>query len=256
MCIIFYSNPEKRLSELVGSSDISRNWKNPSDFGSHEDLENEIPAPHQKCTAGIEVLPKILEENEEEPAEDPNKHIVNKDIKRLSVISSKLEELIEVDITKIDGSTSPVKGIQENAIKFQDRTAKSDKSNIICSCCCSSYQKFRYRRRIKSLCDCLMGTALKPLIGCCKILAFYPCLLSVVHSMFSPLVFLNFMPVMAKEDSRFGNMTEVSFMLSITAFAYICFLITVPWVADISNRKLRYLYLFGLGMSAIALYRK
>lgn len=255
------------MSESVGISEVSRSWKNPSDnleklFENHEDLEHEIPAPHVKCTAGIEVMPEIPEENEDEINEDDNKRnskIIN-DIKRFSVISNKLEELIENDNVntkkqEVKTNNNEVNKIQESAAKFNDRVAKSDKSNIIC-CCCSPYQKFRYRRRIKNLCDCLIGIALKPLIGSCKILLFYPCLLSMIHSMLSPLIFLTIMPIMAKNNSKFGNMTEVSFMLSLTAFAYICFLITIPWVSDISKRNLKYLYLFGLGLSATALFCK
>lgn len=254
-------------------SETGRNWKSPNDrteqhYEMQEDLEHETPAPHQKCTLGVEIMPEITEENEEEledeeePHSKKKKSTIKDDIKRLSVISSKLEEIIDredqkhseiiLDVNRNTESMTTISSLQSNVTIFQEKqTSRHPKI-----CCCSPYRKFRYRRRLKSFCDTIFSLAIKPVYTSVKIASFYPCLLSVVHSMFSPLIYLNFMPILANEDSRYGNLPEIAFMLSITAFAYICFLITLPWIAEISKRKMRYLYIIGAFISAMAVYSK
>lgn len=254
-------------------SEVGRNWRSPSDnleelFENHEDLEHEIPAPHVKCTMGVEIMPEIIEENEEEEEDttSSNKNsIIKNDIKRLSVISSKLEEIIDrdstetspeviLDVTKTSESNINVISIESSASLFKDMRRSSKRSSG--TCCCSPIQRFRFRRRLKFFFECIIALMLKPLISSSRVYVFYPCLITVIHSMLSPLVFLNFIPIKANDDWKYGNMTEVSFMLSITAFAYICFLITIPWVAEISKRNMRYLYIIGLFISMTAIYRK
>lgn len=212
-------------------------------------------------------MPEILEENEEEDpqkeSDDQNKRnsIINKDINRLSVISSKLEEMIvrneqkDAEITinfNKDGDTVSYGVTDSNAAIFQKSSQVHKQSN----CCCSPYQRFRWKRRFKSFFDFVLSLTITPLVTTFKIVNFYPCWFSVTHSMLSPLIFLNYMPILAKEDIQYGDIPEVAFLLSMVAFAYICFLITLPWVADISKRKMRYLYIIGAFISAMALYGK
>lgn len=261
-----------------------KSWKNPSDdnqlsddemdFEEHENREDESsPVPSHRLNIGLNLLPQIIEEDEIDSDEDNsgtrrNSMLLNNNIKRMSVISMKLEELI----AEVDDNLSKPKETKEevtmgvaNLISHNNNQELIEnpslsnihyQPNITNPSCCSRYQKYRFRRRIKYFFCAIFNVTFRPLFKSLKILEFYPCLLTNIHAMFSPLIFLNFIAFKTIDNINYMYITDLAFMYSVIAFAYLVFLSTLPWVTEISKRNIKYLYILGCFVSASGIYSK
>lgn len=261
-----------------------KNWKNPSDnkeqsddemdLQEHENIENDSsPVPSHRLNIGLNVLPQIIEEDELDSDEENNgtrrsSILFNDNIKRMSVISMKLEELIaEVD----DNLNKPKETKEEVTMGVANLISHNNNEEIIENpslsniyyqpninnpSCCARYQKYRFRRRIKYFFCAIFNVTFRPLFKSLKILEFYPCLLTNIHAMLSPLIFLNFIAFKTIDSMNSIYITDLAFMYSVIAFAYLVFLSTLPWVTEISKRNLKYLYILGCFVSASGIYSK
>lgn len=274
------TNIEKQLSFTNG-----RNWKSPSDSMTlqcqdydNDEISEKNPSPimQHKTNTGVDVLPQIVEEDEEDTDDEANANnkrnsvLMTNNIKRLSVISSKLEELIVrneeelindtnhikhseviLDVAKSnDVITDPIDNHVQNLIVMDESTVHSN------NFCCTPYRRYKCQRNVKYIYQFIKDMAVTPVITSFRIIEFYPSLLTTIHSMLSPLIFLNFIAIQPNRKEMNINLTELSFMFTITGFAYLVFLITLPWITEISKRNLKYLYMSASLISAFGIYCK
>ncbi|GLV35674.1 uncharacterized protein CBL_01175 [Carabus blaptoides fortunei] len=277
--MINMTNIKKHLN-----STNDRNWKSPSDNMTLqcEDCDNDeisekppSPIPQHKINMGVDVLPQIIEEDEEETDDDANTNskrnslLMTNNIKRLSVISSKFEELIvrnedesvneispikqtetmsDASKSNYDFTINPIDNHVHNLIVIDASTVHSN--NVYCT----PYLRYKCHRNMKYIYQFVKDMTVIPVLTSLRIIEFYPSLLTTLHSMLSPLIFLNFIAFQPNRKEKDINVTELSFMFTITGFAYLVFLITLPWITEISKRNLKYLYMSASLISAFGIY--
>lgn len=243
---------------------INRIWKSPSDqINYDEEIEiDEIEDQPQIKPSSVNILPRI-EEVDEEVSEDEiegNKNnglILNDNLKRMSVISTKLEELIIKDDEEIVLDINNLKTLSETSKNDIQIVNNTEETNNNCDIMVKNLRrKNHYGRRLKWCCFSIFNITLRPAFRSLRIMEFYPCLITNIHSMLSPLIFLCFVAFKAHYIVQERNHTELSIIYSITAFAYLVFLITLPWISEISKKNLKYIYIVGCVLSAVGVWSK
>ncbi|CAH1123556.1 unnamed protein product [Ceutorhynchus assimilis] len=219
---------------------------------------------------GVSILPGIPEEDEE--IDDIN--YINP--KRLSVISSKLEELNIQDQIRRE-SIKEVFSINEvhkperiNTIEYIPNF-KEEKSRMSVldelknfqrsSHCfhCSPYRKYIWTRRLRMVKDFFNDNFLRPLYHALKNLYFYPALSTKITTNLVSTLYITLAPFMAMENSWKQKMlifsTEnVTFLLTYVAFAWCFFLVGLPLVFKLNQNKIRMVFAFGLVVSGTSLW--
>lgn len=310
-----YSLFEDDMSVASGLNDVQlvdltkKSWKSPSDENLAEQIEefeedpdveeyenvNESTTTENKTKNlyGVDILPQILEESENsdtdgEENESSDSHKsgtvkvrdkkkVNDDIKRLSVISDKLDEII----IKSE-MPEPSEGMKNNLTKMSDgvpnlskmgdgkseysivrRTSNSmdwlnDTSHLEYSrntlpdfrCCCSSYNCYRIKRKFRNAFDYLREIFIRPLKLALKTVQFYPALLLKVCSIFIPCCLSSLVALLANDVNPTLSIAELGFVLSVHGIAWLAFLILFPWMTAIPKSKYKYIAAFGCFVSA------
>lgn len=316
-----YSLFEDDTSVASGLNDVQlvdltkKSWKSPSDenlseqteeFEEDPDVEeyenvNETAAAENKTKNlyGVDILPQILEESENsdtdgEENESSDSHKsgtvkfrdkkkVNDDIKRLSVISDKLDEIIiKSEIPE------PSEGVKNNVTEMSDgapnlskmgdgkseysivrRTSNSmdwlnDTSHLEYSrntlpdfkCFCSSYSCYRTKRKFRNAFDYLKETFIRPLKLALKTIHFYPALLLKVCSIFIPCCLSSLVALLANDVQPMLSIAELGFVLSLHGISWLAFLTLFPWVTAIPKSKYKYIAAFGCFASAFGSFGK
>lgn len=307
-----YSLFEDDMSVASGLNDVQlvdltkKSWKSPSDenlseqteeFEEDPDVEeyenvNETAATENKTKNlyGVDILPQILEESENsdtdgEENESSDSHKsgtvkirdkkkVNDDIKRLSVISDKLDEIIikseipepsegvKNNVTMALPSLSKM-GDGKSEYSIVRRTSNSmdwlnDTSHLEYSrnalpdfrCCCASYSCYRTKRKLRNAFDYSKETFIRPLKLSLKTLQFYPALLLKVCSIFIPCCLSSLVALLANDIKPILSFAELGFVLSVHGIAWLTFLILFPWMTAIPKSKYKYIAAFGCFASA------
>lgn len=252
------SSHVKRV-HLNGDSDSSST--DSSDSYTLEEIKEEMPRSplslRFKNDMGVEILPEIPEEDES--CDETRK--ISIDIKRLSKISDRFEEMIGKSIRN-DGS-SMVLGFSdlENGIHRHPRNKKNKFLRDFprrSTGCCSPYRKYIFRKRIRSLVLSLYDNFIKPLNTSIKCFYFYPSLCCKTCMALTYVVYISVIPHVALVNGAnySVDITEAVFLLTFISVAWCFFLISLPWVINMSQFKIRVLHILGLLLTSGSYFSK
>ncbi|ERL93223.1 hypothetical protein D910_10519 [Dendroctonus ponderosae] len=215
----------------------------------------------------------IPEENEDEDQEDLN-YI---DPKRLSVISSKLEEL-NLDQIRRDSirevftinellnehRPEPINTIEyisnfketKNRVSVMDELKNFQKSRHCFHC--NPYRKYVWTRRLRTIKDFFYDNIIRPIYYGIKNIYFYPSLTTKVVTSTVSTLYITLAPFMAMEKSWKQSLVfsteNVTFLLTYVAFAWCFFLVTLPLVLKLSHEKMRLVFVLGLIVNGTSLW--
>ncbi|KAF7266813.1 hypothetical protein GWI33_019917 [Rhynchophorus ferrugineus] len=214
----------------------------------------------QKC--GVCILPDIPEESEDE---DEHEYMYI-DPKRLSMISSKLEELniqeqsrkeslkevFSIDEIIRESKPEPIKHIEyisnfknDNRVSLMDELKRIKKSRYCCSC--SPYKKYIWTRRLRVMKDFMNDNFLRPFYYSIKNIYFYPCLTTKTVNNLMTTLYITLGPKMVLEEGDCSH--EGRFLLSYVAFAWAFFLFGLPLFVRLNRPKMRIMFSLGLAVS-------
>lgn len=298
-------NNDKTNNDFVNEmqlDDLSKKcWKSPSDDNLHyseidihndnvdDDDENNVtitppPSPEEKRRNifGVEILPEIPEESEDNTDSDEDESEKRKKtdnqfstaIKRFSALGDNLDEYISKQIRKDSineishnndygeievtyDNISPVTEItHEKVFGSYSFRCQSWYLNMKRKIYIPSYKLYRIRRRTMYCLHIINDTFIKPLTRSLSYWKFYPALLLSFSKCTLTAISLPLLPLISLEIRSKIHLTEMNFLISLHAFTWICFLLSTPWLASISKRNFKYILVTGLLISTIALFRK
>ncbi|KRT85023.1 hypothetical protein AMK59_2244, partial [Oryctes borbonicus] len=197
---------------------------------------------------GVEILPEIPEEDE---SCDEMSRKISTDIKRLSKISDRFEDIIGKGMRHDNsnvllGINDLENGIHRHARKRKHRLFKDFSRSS--SGCCSLYRKYLFRKRMRSLGHILYDNFIKPLNTSIKCFYFYPSLCCKTCMALTYVVYISVIPHVALVNGAnySVDITEAVFLLTFISVAWCFFLISLPWVINMSKLKIRVLHILGL----------
>lgn len=281
--------------------DLSKKcWKSPSDDNLHRevDLNNDEvgfendnptitppPSPEEKRRNifGVEILPEIPEESEDEDEEfyasdkdvNMNKKRLSNAIKRLSTLGDSLDDYItkqirrdsrqsensdineysEVEVTY--DNISPVTDIQRekifNSFSFRCHSAYASMRRRMWM---PSYRVYIIKRRLLYFMYNLNDTFIKPLTRSLSCWKFYPSLLLAFTKLSLTGISFVLLPILGTQILPPISTTEINFFMSLHGFTWVCFLLSTPWLAQTPKRNYKYVAVLGLVTSTVACFRK
>lgn len=258
------------------------------DLGNENDINATItppPSPEEKRRNifGVEILPEIPEECEDSDeddyilAEESNNKMKRFSIaiKRLSTLGDNLDDCIsnqfrrdshsdknsenrefsEVEVTY--DNVSPVTDIQRekifNSFAFRCQSAYSSMRRRMWM---PSHKVYRIRRRTLYALYSVNDTFVKPLTRSLSCWKFYPSLLLSFTKLSMTAVFLPLVPLIASVMHPKISTIESNFLMSLYAFAWICFLLSTPWLIQTQKKNFKYIVLIGLIIWTAACFGK
>lgn len=245
------------------NSDSESNSSDSSDSYSLEEIKEEIPRSplplRFKNDMGVEILPEIPEEDE---SCDETSRKISTDIKRLSKISDRFEEIIGKN--KRNDGPNMVMGLTELENSFHRRSRKRKRPKFFqdfsrnSAGCCSPYRKYIFRKRLRSLALILFDTFIKPLNTSLKCFYFYPSLCCKTCMALTYVVYISIIPHVALVNGAnySVDITEAVFLLTFISVAWCFFLISLPWVINMSKVKIRVLHILGLLLTSGSYFSK
>lgn len=280
--------------------DLSKKcWKSPSDDNLYREVDanddeagndndnatiTPPPSPEEKRRNifGVEILPEIPEESEEEDEHCISERDMNKNKKRLSVAIKRLstlgdslgdcitnqirkdshhsengeiKEYSEVEVTY--DTISPVTDIQRekifNSFSFRCQSAYASMRRKIWM---PSYRVYRIRRRMQYFMYNINDTFIKPLTRSLSCWRFYPSLILAFAKLSLTGITLVFLPTMGTLMKPKISTNDTNFLMSLYGFTWICFLLSTPWLAQTPKRNFKYVALLGLIVSTAACFCK
>lgn len=275
-----------------GSQDLNeKTWKNPSsenlaigntndenEINTHEVIVNSNGIGTLEERLGLQILPKIIEVSErsfslssEENLNKNDKETIDDTIKRYSKISDKFDELItkeEIDESNIDKTKNKKSDNSQNSLEsrrlgnFSEEThspelnikitknffSKSKSNSLL-------YKWHNSKRWIHNNLDYFHDTLIAPLLLSLRIWKFYPTLLLNLSKYFIPLGVSILLPTIEINVIDYFILQN-TVLISIHATAWLCVLISSPWVINISKSKYKYFTIFGFFTSAMGLFSK
>lgn len=279
--------------------DLSKKcWKSPSDDNLHRevDLNNDEvgfendnstitppPSPEEKRRNifGVEILPEIPEESEDEDEEfyasdkdvNMNKKRLSNAIKRLSTLGDSLDDYItkqirrdsrqsensdineysEVEVTY--DNISPVTDIQRekifNSFSFRCHSAYASMRRRMWM---PSYRVYIIKRRLLYFMYNLNDTFIKPLTRSLSCWKFYPSLLLAFTKLSLTGISFVLLPILGTQILPPISTTEINFFMSLHGFTWVCFLLSTPWLAQTPKRNYKYVAVLGLVTSTVACF--
>ncbi|XP_071056173.1 uncharacterized protein [Onthophagus taurus] len=195
-----------------------------------------------KTEMGVEILPEIPEEDESELKEYEK---LNSNLKRLSRISSKFEEVIDKDDRNSGLFLEPSNldnSVRKRHSYFGEFKRKGQTE------CCSPYQKYLFRRRMRMIGNLIWDELLKPLNTSFKTYYFYPSLFGKTCMSLSYAIYISTITHIALVNgaSYKIDVNEAVFLLTFISVAWCFFLISLPWGMNLAKTKLKLLHVFGL----------
>ncbi|XP_050299670.1 uncharacterized protein LOC126738398 [Anthonomus grandis grandis] len=281
-------NHLQETPELVVTQEFHSNlYQGIQNFGATEHSVSDLDVPTMHLSpvnvqsyflnVGVNILPGIPEENEEDYSDNDINQI---NLKRLSVISSKLEELniqdqirrdsvkevfsINEVINEIENKPESISKIEyipnfkeaDVRISVLDELKNFQKSRRCFHC--SPYKKYIWTRRLRVIKDFFHDNFLRPLYHALKNLYFYPSLSTKVITDSVSTLYITLAPFMALQHSWKQHVlfsTEnVTFLLTYVAFAWCFFLVGMPLVLRLNHSKIRMVFGFGLLVSGTGLW--
>ncbi|KAJ0179473.1 hypothetical protein K1T71_005185 [Dendrolimus kikuchii] len=244
------------------------------------------PSPEEKRRNifGVEILPEIPEESEESD-DDEDRFVTDKDksrnkikrlsvaIKRLSTLGDSLDDCIskqirrdshhsvnsdnkeysEVEVTY--DNISPVTDIQRekifNSFSFRCQSAYASMRRRIWM---PSYRVYSIRRRLVYFMYNVNDTFVKPLTRSLSCWRFYPSLLLAFSKLSLTAISLVLLPMIGTQTHPKISTSDSNFLLSLYGFTWICFLLSMPWLATTPKRNYQYIALIGLIVSTAACF--
>ncbi|XP_057670479.1 uncharacterized protein LOC130902390 isoform X1 [Diorhabda carinulata] len=265
-----YNNDEISDEEISDNEDDGKNQDN-DDLIIQEESYNKTnniylpPAPLTPTTvqlyyshAGVSILPQIPEEVDE--IDETNINVI--DPKRLSRISTALEELNRIEKKEIVIPKEIVikPELIQNIEYIPNYTEKKnlflkdmkfDKKKPCCSC--SPYSIFLWKRRIRSWKDCLLDTVFVPLFRSLTDPHFYPIMISKVLLGVSSNFFISLTPYITLKKNDGYKKEDMAFLLSYIAFSWCLSLVLLPLLMKFSATKLRITFVVGLAFSTCSM---
>ncbi|XP_044729540.1 uncharacterized protein LOC123292892 [Chrysoperla carnea] len=207
-----------------------------------------------KTEYGVEILPEIPEENEDTCSViSSNTNVYNKNLNRLSVISTKLDEMILRQDAKDVYITDSKDGVLSisNEHSYKILSENTNYNSIL-----SPYKTYRVKKSYRYLKHYIYDWFLRPLKLSLKLNSFYLTLFANLSLYLSWYSFLCFIPVFTKliDASSLIGLHEPVFIISIAAFLWIVFLIITPWIADLPKRHLKIIFIFGTILKGIGFF--
>lgn len=267
-------------------------WKSPSDDNLHrvEDIDyddgNVIetitppPSPEEKRRNifGVEILPEIPEESEEEDDQsisnfNKNKKRLSFAIKRLSTLGDNIDGCIINQVRKDSRSNdvndtrdyselevtyetiAPITDIKTEKIfnSFGFR-CRSTYVNMKRKLWMPSYRVYRIRRRILYLMYNINDTFIKPLTRSLSCGKFYPALLLSFTKLSLMAIGIVYLPMIGLQMQPKLAILETNFFMSLHGFTWLCFLLSTPWLAQTPKRNFKYVVVGGLIISTCACF--
>lgn len=268
-------------------------WKSPADDNLHRVDEIDYddgtvmetitppPSPEEKRRNifGVDILPQIPEESEEE-IDDQSISNINKKrlsvvIKRLSTLGDNIDGCIINQVRRDSQSNdtneikdysefevtyetvAPITDIQTeklfNSFSFRCRSAYVNMKRKLSI---PSYKIYRLKRRIMYSMHNINDTFFKPLTRSLMCGKFYPALLLSFTKLSLMGIGIVYLPMIGLEMRPKIPMLETNFFMSLHGFAWLCFLLSTPWLAQTPKRNFKYVALCGLIVSACACFGK
>ncbi|CAG9858361.1 unnamed protein product [Phyllotreta striolata] len=278
----------KVFSSSDNTSDITYNNKSiiddasdDSESGSEEDEDDDLlvrekcanleevppqPGPLAPSTvqryysqAGVSILPEIPEEEEDE--EDKNINIINS--KRLSRISTVLEDILSKEtkeiivpkeIVVIPETIQCIEYIPEDDDKrksfLTDMKFPKDSSNC---CSCSPYTLFIWKRKLRTMKDFFTDGFVLPVFRSLGDLHFYPTFISKTSLNISSVLFISLTPYVTLHKNDGYKTEDMAFLLSYMAFSWCLSLMLLPLLMTFSAVKMRITFVVGLVLSSFSM---
>ncbi|XP_045521452.1 uncharacterized protein LOC123712415 [Pieris brassicae] len=267
-----------------------KSWKSPSDDQLHKvgeicddgyvsETVTPPPSPEEKRRNifGVDILPQIPEESEEESEEQYTKDTNNMRrlsvaIKRLSTLGDNIDGCITnqvrrdsqpedsnksfVEFLEVKYETvTPITDIRTerllNSFSFRCQSAYLNARRKIWL---PSYKMYRIRRRFTYLMYSVIDTFVKPLTRSLTCGKFYPALLLSFSRLSLLSISLVLLPMLASEVEPKISVLEMNFLMSLHGFTWLCFLICTPWLAQTPKRNYKYIVVLGLLISTASAF--
>lgn len=273
-------------TSFIDSHDSSeKTWKNPSsenlalndenEASTHKGVVNSTCVGTLEERLGLQILPKIMEVSErsfslssEENLNKNDKETVDDTIKRYSMISDKFDEFIaknesnESSAKNKSLNDSQNSGETDRLENFSKETSAQEsikkKRRILFSKSKSNNLSYRWhitKRWIRNNLDYFHDSLIAPMVFSLKIWKFYPLLLLNLCESFIPLGVSILLPIIEISITDYFILQH-TILISIHAIAWLCVLISSPWIINISKSKYKYFTVFGFFTSAIGLFGK
>lgn len=223
---------------------------------AHTNTETTIFSLPSYCKnlMGVDILPDIPEEDEVEEEDIIDcKENIQIGLKRFSTISAQFEDLISNENQNAYCVLGP------SFLSEIDRTFwrnnRGENSSFLRDAwsnygCCSPYQKYVCKKKMRSSADFLCENLLKPLFCALRSSSFYPSLLTKLTTTFTSTVFVVVIPYLSVVNGteQFLHIisSESALLLTLVSFGWLCFLIFLPWIVNARKTKLKVLFLVGL----------
>lgn len=241
------------------------------------------PSPEEKRRNifGVEILPEIPEESEESDENEGEQNDTNRNtnkkrlsvaIKRLSTMGDSFSEYI-IKQTRRDSQSSlsesreyeeievpydnvsPVTDIQrEMMLESFSYRCQSAYASMRRRLWMPSYRVHRIKRRMTYLKYNLNDTFVKPLSRSLSSWRFYPSLLLCLSKLSITAISLVSLPTIATQMHPKISLIEANFLITLHGFAWICFLLCTPWLAQTLKKNFKYIAATGLIMSTAACF--
>lgn len=174
---------------------------------------------------GVTILPQIPEENEDSSS-------INHELARKSLNNANLS----------------VDSLLNSNLSLHN-TNKSYKNE-----CCSPYGQYLWRRRWRNGKYFLLDCIVEPVMTSLKLYEFHLVLFSKVVLTISMSLFIIAFPYMAMVKNQHFSKTDANFLTVYIAFSWILFfLISLPLAGKLSDKKMKFCFVFGVLMSAFSL---
>lgn len=281
----------KKCWKSPSDDNLHREFDSKDEVGYDNEIVATItppPSPEEKRRNifGVEILPEIPEESEE--SDDDDDHFVTDKeksrinikrlsvaIKRLSTLGDSLDDCIsnqirrdshqsensdnkeysEVEVTY--DNISPVTDIQRekifNSFNFRCQSAYASMRRRIWM---PSYRVYRIKKRLVYFMYNINDTFLKPLTRSLSCWRFYPSLLLAFSKLSLTAVSLVLLPMIGTQTHPKISMSDSNFLMSLYGFTWICFLLSMPWLATTPKRNFKYIAVIGLMVSTVACFGK
>lgn len=239
-----------------------------SDSSTDEELRQTTTQTEQKIPIkfrnewGVEILPSISEEDDELSNDMPNNESFEGEKNKLSQINATIEDLIlKEDEDNISHTILNVDNLQTNNTisnwKIPENYSFSKnfklKRSSRCSCC-SLYRKYLFRKRLREVEDFSSEEFLKPLFSALRCGKFYPVIFTKSSILLFSIIYLTSIPYIAissgKETFLPVPTYESALLLTLISFAWLCFLVFLPWIMNAGKMKSNLVFVVGLAVYA------
>lgn len=118
--------------------------------------------------------------------------------------------------------------------------------------CCSIYTKYLFRKKLRAIEEFSLENFLKPLYSALSCGKFYPVLFTKSSILlFSTLYIISipYLAISSGEEEFLPVLTyESALLLTIISFAWLCFLVFLPWVINAGKLKSNLVFVTGLAI--------